>query len=117
MVEEVHETLIDVPTASYNFEEYVSCDEYLQCYGLLTDDQILDGLLDDSAENVSEDEAVTVEEPVVPSFREALVAVDVLRQYFKYRNYDGDEIENLESTIFKNEICNMSQKKISDYFK
>lgn len=113
-------TFTDVAITSDKFPSFVDCDNDLQCYGLLTDDEIVDEVQkhlgeaeeDENSEDMCDDE----EELNPPNIKEALYALDVLRKFAFYKDISTHDIENFEEKIINLEVRHMNQMKITDYF-
>lgn len=112
------ETLIDIPINAQEFEEYVNCDKDTECFGPLTEEEIVSCILEDTAGEVSpsEDTMENTIEVNPPSFAEVLTALETVKKYMEGNNLEFDELEILEEKLFKKKFQNMRQKKMTDFF-
>ncbi|XP_055855001.1 tigger transposable element-derived protein 6-like [Episyrphus balteatus] len=109
------EEIWDVPIEPTIFEEYVQYDNNVQCYGLLSEEEIIADINNENQEE--EDDIDNYEEELEPpSFTEALKALTVIRKFIEHNNIDDGETERLEEKMFKYRFQNTTQTKITDYF-
>lgn len=106
-----------------NFNEYVDSDRDLNCYGLQTEDDIVDEILKEkesyaSQEEGSDEEGIEIINTTesCQTFKQAWEALDALKSFLVFKDLDFDEVELLEEKIFKAQTKNVIQKKITDFF-
>lgn len=97
------------------FNEYIDCDEHLECYGNLNEHEILKEIDqqhndDDDIENGEE----TVSLP--PTRKAALEALAVLRAFSKHKDIDSNGLDAWEEQFCKLPAATV-QNKLSYYFK
>ncbi|XP_073822416.1 uncharacterized protein [Musca autumnalis] len=85
--------LIECLPETVNFDEYVNCDKDIPYHCMLTDDEILEELNTTTYED-EEDEA-DKENMEVPSFKNALSALEIVRGYCIGTNIDDEEVEEI----------------------
>lgn len=109
------------------FQSYVHCDDNIECYGQLTEGEIVEAVL---RENEKEDVENEVEEILDDENQEtrkneddvdlksALEALNILQKYLQQKNIGcREEIETVEEKIFSTEIKKKTvQSKITKYF-
>uniref|UniRef100_A0A1I8M6K0 HTH CENPB-type domain-containing protein n=1 Tax=Musca domestica TaxID=7370 RepID=A0A1I8M6K0_MUSDO len=95
------------------FEKFVTCDDNVECNGVLTDMEIIKNILD-SAEDEDEEQEHDNLKP--PSVLEALKYIQELQTFFCTENKFLCELGNMESYILSNKLKN-TQTKITDFFK
>jgi hypothetical protein len=111
---------VNLPISETEFDDLVDCDETLECYGELTDREIVAEIKDEFVDNEEEedvvfDNAITIEnEP--PNRLQALKALSTLRAYMESKGADLNRVESIEDQI--NDMSGtFVQKQISDYFR
>lgn len=114
------ETIDLPPIPAEVFSSIVECDDGLQCFGDLTETDILEEIgWENGAINTDpsddQDEDLNCGERPCPSRTEAIEAFHTLKNYIEIKNVDYD-LEKLEEKIYKVETENTVQKKISDFF-
>ncbi|XP_017472800.1 PREDICTED: tigger transposable element-derived protein 6-like [Rhagoletis zephyria] len=105
-----------------NFTEYVHCDDELQCYGELTEDEIIQQLLDTENECNSnsdvEENHNFAELDNVPSLKEALCALDTIQRFCAFKGVESaNMLYSIEKQLLQLSLQTPSQRKVTDYFK
>ncbi|XP_050338643.1 tigger transposable element-derived protein 6-like [Bactrocera neohumeralis] len=114
---DVVEEVIDVTIDPTEFEEYVNCDKELECFGTLTEDEIVSSLLDENSSEASSEENSEGEcNDVPPTLVAAIGALSTVKHFMESKNLYLDEIESLEEKLFKCYFQTHHQKKITDFF-
>lgn len=100
--------------------EYIHCDSDVQCYGDLTESEIIDDIISGNLEMGEENENGTendedeeVEE--TPLLKEALKALNVIQKYCFHKNIDLS-VDQIESEMLKGSIKSAKQSTIMDFF-
>ncbi|XP_053949461.1 tigger transposable element-derived protein 6-like [Anastrepha ludens] len=104
-----------------NTEEYIHCDDELQCRGLLTDEQIVANLCDVPSSEISSGDENSEENHDVSkatSVKEALSALNTLETFFMENPMETNfKIFEMEEMIVKfAKTKKVSQSKITSYF-
>lgn len=97
-------------------QDYIHCDDDVECYGDLTENEIIEvvrGDLEVDGENAEEGDLE--ETYVIPSQKEALSALSVLERYCFSKNI-SISVDEIETEIVKGLIKSAKQKFIPDYF-
>lgn len=98
--------------------EYIHCDDDVQCYGDLSENEIITIIKDNppNAESmVPEDDEEDVDPIRIPTLSEALTALNVLQKYCFHKNIDAS-FDQMETEIIKESSKLATQKSIPDYF-
>lgn len=103
------------------FDQYVKCDDNLDCFGIQTDDDIIREVQQQDLPSVDCDEdndsdQERGQELNTPTLKETVQALDVIKNYLKAKNTYTEEIEKLEEAIYNISLSNCVQKKITNYF-
>ena len=99
------------------FNDYIDCDEHLECYGNLNENEILEEICQQTDDNDDDDESVEGSAPLPPTRNDALQALAVLRAFSKHKNIDLSNLDAWEEQFCDQSAENCVQKKISDFFK
>lgn len=121
-IEEGDEEVLSIPIPDAEFEEYIACDDTIQCYGELSEEDILQSI-ENNSENDSEKEDIeddtlqttNIHDKPQPSRLDALEALHILRSFLDAKDLPLDNIELLEVQLAE-QGGHSVQKKISDYF-
>lgn len=100
-----------------NYMEYVNCDADLECYGELTDTEIVELIIEKSppVEDVEIEDVDEENEATIPSNKEALHALNVLQKYCIYNNIYV-LTDQIEDEILKLTMKSLKQKFFTEYF-
>lgn len=96
------------------FNEFIRCDDNLDCAGQLTDMEIIEESLNKELSE-SSDEEDCVE--AIPNYSDVLNCISVVRRFFAKDNKYMIEIENMEKSVVNNFNKPNLQSKITDFFK
>lgn len=112
------------PIPFERFEEYVLCDEGVDCYKVLDDDDIIQNVLwekgneeevalsSDNGENNDDDSSNQIKNT---TFKEAIRAIHTLHEFAESKGIGVEVLEELEAKLFKSELKYI-QTKITEYF-
>ena len=106
---------IDLPIAADEFDRLVDCDENIDCFGDLTDHEIVAEISDEVIDD-EEGELVAIAAPS-PSRREVLTAWSMVRAYLESEGTELHIIDKLDDQIDKLSTKNLVQKKLSNFFR
>lgn len=114
------ETIDLPPIPEKEFSSIIDCDDNLECYGDLTESDILkeigwvngDKIPDHIDERVDDSDCAV--DPL-PSRTEAIKAYNIFKNYCESNNLDFD-FEKMEDALLKLKTESLIQKKISDFF-
>lgn len=110
-----HMKLTDAIT---NFSDYAKVDDHEQCTAELTEEEIINELLNiDADQDSSSDEDVSYLPKERPSIKQAAEAISTLRNFFEFeQNADEhlEKINNLENALFQS--SKLRQTSIADFF-
>ena len=102
----------DIP----NKEEYLHCDDQLQCYGFLTDEEIVGNVCNAPSDTSScEDTEESHTSTEVITLKDSLSSMDRLQRFYIQNNIDTDPLHEIEETLLKFTIKKSLQSKITDY--
>lgn len=114
-IEEVCDT-IDIPMEIEEFQEYVACDNNVNCFGTLTDDEIVECVLSEDNEVCQSSEECPTIDLGPPSFAEAINALSIVEKFMECNNIEGDDVDLLEEKLFKRRFKNFHQSNFTTFF-
>jgi hypothetical protein len=110
----------EVGVAPEEFNKLVDCDQGLDCYGEMTDQEIVAGIQGDSQDEVDDDDAdlsiPVAAEPAMPTNNEIMAALDVLRSAYEIRGDNMERFYALEEEVYDMTRAAKKQSKITDFF-
>ena len=115
--------LWDIHPQEEDFEAFVDCDKEAECFGNLTDEQICDSVklnrqgMADLEEEDEEEAGISDESVPGVSHKDALMHLSMVRKYLEENFTEYNSYYDIEDMIEKNALINLTQSKITDFFK
>ena len=100
------------------FDHYVGIDDSVECYGELTDEQIIEDLQDTAVVSADTEETEEVDYPV-PTTSEVIVALGTVRKYSDAKGLTEtlDKFYSIEDQLWKVVAQSTHQTSITDFFR
>ncbi len=101
------------------FEAFVDCDKEAECFGNLTDDQICDSVKLNRQGMADLEEEAGISDESVPgvSHKDALMHLSMVRKYLEENFTEYNSYYDIEDMIEKTALINLTQSKVTDFFK
>lgn len=116
------ELTIPVPEMLMKPNEYINCDANLPCYSILTEKEVINEIRQDitfdEIHSDSVDGAFNADmDQTTPNFKGVIQSLPLIWSFFENDGLIADKIDKIKEGFFEMEMRNMSQTKITDFFK